>query len=86
VDVRPAPSLADRTDRFGNPFADGLPYARGRILRGTADDSTKLRRAWRLVEQQHRAGRFYNFTGLERSLVLGDANPVLLDDELAPAF
>lgn len=86
MDVRPAPSLADRTDRFGNPFADGLPYARGQILRGTADDSTKLRRAWRLVEQHHRAGRFYNFTGLERSLVLGETDPALLDDELAPAF
>lgn len=86
MDVRPATSLADRTDRFGNPFADGLPYARGQILRGTADDSAKLRLAWRLVERHHRAGRFYNFTGLERSLVLGEANPTLLDDELAPAF
>jgi L-seryl-tRNA(Ser) seleniumtransferase len=86
VDVRPAPSLSDRSDRFGNTFADDLPYARGRVLRGTADDSTKLRRAWRLVERHHRAGRLYNFTGLERSLVLGDAEPQLLDDDLAPAF
>ena len=73
VDVRPAQSLADRTDRFGNPFADGLPYARGEILRGTADDSSKLR-AWRHVERHHRAGRLYDFTGLERSLVLGETD------------
>jgi L-seryl-tRNA(Ser) seleniumtransferase len=84
VDVRPA--LAARTDSFGNPFADGLPYARGRILRGTADDSAKLRVAWRHVERHHRAGSLYDFTGLERSLVLPDVDPVLLDDELAPAF
>lgn len=84
MDVRPA--LVGRLDSFGNPLADDLPYARGRILRGTADDSTKLRLAWRLVEQHHRAGRLYDFTGLERSLVLGDADPMLLDDELAPAF
>lgn len=86
MDVRAAPSLAGRADRFGNPFADGLPYARGQVLRGTADDATKLRRAWRLVERHHRAGRLYSFTGLERSLVLGEADPTLLDDELAPAF
>jgi L-seryl-tRNA(Ser) seleniumtransferase len=86
VDVRAAPGVGDRVDRFGNAFADGLPYARGRILRGTVDDSTKLRRAWRLVERHQRAGSLFNFTGLERSLVLGDADPTLLDDELAPAF
>ena len=26
------------TDRFGNAFAEGLPYARGSILPSTADD------------------------------------------------
>jgi L-seryl-tRNA(Ser) seleniumtransferase len=86
VDTRPAPSLSDRVDRFGNTFAEGLPYARGRILRATGDDSRKLRVAWRLVEQHHRAGRLFNFTGLERSLVLGETDPALLDDELAPAL
>ena len=35
------------TDRFGNALADALPYARGAILGGTADDHAKLRRAWR---------------------------------------
>ncbi len=32
-------------DRFGNPLAPGLPYARGRI-RSTADDFRKLQAAW----------------------------------------
>ena len=78
--------LAERTDRFGNPLADGLPYARGDILRGTADDYTKLQRAWVIVEARHRAGRYYDFTGLERSLVPGDADPALFNDELAAAY
>jgi L-seryl-tRNA(Ser) seleniumtransferase len=80
------PVRAETADRFGNPLADALPYARGTILRGTADDHAKLRRAWRIVEERHRAGTLYNFTGLERSLVPGDADPALFDDELAPAF
>src|SRR6266550_8185427 len=81
-----AGNIAEATDRFGNRLADALPYARGDILRGTADDHAKLRRAWRIVEERHRAGTLYNFTGLERSLVPGDADPALFDDELAPAF
>jgi L-seryl-tRNA(Ser) seleniumtransferase len=74
------------TDRFGNPFADGLPYARDEILRDTADDYAKLRVAWRIVRERHAAGTLYNFTGLERSFVPGDTDPALFDDELAPAF
>jgi hypothetical protein len=37
--------VATPADRFGNPLADGLPYARGEILRTTADDHAKLERA-----------------------------------------
>ena len=33
-----------------------------------------------------REGTLFNFTGLERSLDLGDADPSLLDDDLAPAL
>jgi L-seryl-tRNA(Ser) seleniumtransferase len=84
--VEPVRESAQTTDRFGNPLADALPYARGEILRGTADDHAKLRRAWRIVAERHRAGTLYNFTGLERSFVSGDADPALFDDELAPAF
>jgi hypothetical protein len=58
MDVRPmSTGVAARADRFGNSLADRLPYARGDILRGTADDYAKLQRAWVIVEERHRAGR-----------------------------
>jgi L-seryl-tRNA(Ser) seleniumtransferase len=69
-------------DRFANEHAPGLPYARGELLRGTEDDHAKLRAAWRLLAD----GEVFDFTGLERSLDLGDAPPDHLDDELAPAL
>jgi L-seryl-tRNA(Ser) seleniumtransferase len=83
--VRPAVAPA-LVDRFGNPHAEGLPYARGRILTGTESDYAKLRRAWRIVAERYGEDRLYNFTGLERSLVVGETDPALLDDEVAPAF
>jgi L-seryl-tRNA(Ser) seleniumtransferase len=87
MEVRPlSTGVAAPTDRFGNPVVDGLPYARGEILRTTADDHVKHQRAGAIVEERHRAGRLYNFTGLERSLVPGDADPALFDDELAAAY
>jgi len=46
-----------KTDRFGNPFAPGLPYARGRILTSTEDDIAKLGRAWRHHRAAHAEGR-----------------------------
>jgi L-seryl-tRNA(Ser) seleniumtransferase len=58
-----------------------LPYARGEILAGTEDDLAKLRAAWRIIRERE----VFNFTGLERSLVVPDTAPELLDDELAPA-
>jgi L-seryl-tRNA(Ser) seleniumtransferase len=58
-----------------------LPYARGEILRGTADDVAKLRAAWRVLARK----QVFDFTGLERSLDLGDTPPRLLHDELAAA-
>jgi L-seryl-tRNA(Ser) seleniumtransferase len=79
----PPPPLVDR---FGNRLAEGLPYARGAILTGTESDYAKLRRAWRLVATRHGESRLHNFTGLERSLIVGETDPTLLDDELAPAF
>ena len=62
-----------------------LPYARGSILPSTAHDVAKIRAAWRIVERRQRDGTLFDFTGLERSLALGDASAELLDDELAPA-
>ncbi len=73
------------TDRFGNPLAPGLPYARGAIVRTTEDDLRKLRRAWRVIERRG-AGRVFNFSGLERSLPLRPEDLALADDELAPAL
>ena len=70
-------------DRFGNPFADGLPYARGAILADTGADIAKLRRAWRIVDERG-VERVHNLTGLERSLVVDDT--AAMDDDLAPAL
>jgi L-seryl-tRNA(Ser) seleniumtransferase len=60
-----------------------LPYARGAILAGTADDFSKLRAAWRIVERRHAEGTLFDFTGLVRSFEPG---PGPYDDELAPAL
>jgi L-seryl-tRNA(Ser) seleniumtransferase len=62
------------------------PYARGEILRDTTDDVAKLRAAWRIVERRHREGTLFNFSGLERTLDVGDADASILDDDLAPAL
>jgi L-seryl-tRNA(Ser) seleniumtransferase len=63
-----------------------LPYERGELLPDTAADVAKLRAAWRIVERRQREGSLYDFTGLERSLDVGDVEPAILDDELAPAL
>jgi L-seryl-tRNA(Ser) seleniumtransferase len=63
-----------------------LPYARGELLPDTAADVAKLRVAWRIVERRQREGTLFDFTGLERSLDVGDTDPAILDDELAPAL
>lgn len=77
------------TDRFGNRFALGLPYARGGILTSTEDDFRKLRRAWRVIERRIRARgpeAVFNFSGLERSFRLEAEDLRFADDELAPAL
>jgi L-seryl-tRNA(Ser) seleniumtransferase len=63
-----------------------LPYERGAILRDTDDDVAKLRVAWRIVERRHREGTLFDFSGLERSLDVGDAPSASLHDDLAPAL
>jgi L-seryl-tRNA(Ser) seleniumtransferase len=77
------------TDRFGNPFAPGLPYARGEILPDTASDLDKLRVAWRHI--QKRAGAdgldtVYNLSGLDRQMPTPSGDDTVFDDELAPAL
>jgi L-seryl-tRNA(Ser) seleniumtransferase len=58
------------------------PYAPGAVLRDTGDHLAKLRTAWRVFAERP----VFDFTGLERSLGLGDTPPEHLDDELAPAL
>jgi len=72
-------------DRFGNPHASNLSYARGEILRSTEDDFQKLQRAWSLIRQRG-PGSTYVFTGLEHSLPLAAEELEFADDEIAPAL
>lgn len=76
-------------DRFGNPFAPGLPYARGQILTSTEDDVRKLRRAGRVIARRIRdrgPDSVFNFSGLERGLPMDAGDLVFADDEIAPAL
>jgi L-seryl-tRNA(Ser) seleniumtransferase len=78
-----------KKDRFGNVYAPGLPYARGKIITSTQDDIAKLRVAWQLIArriQAHGPGAVFNLSGLERSFPGEDEDRWLLDDELAPAL
>ena len=64
-----------------------LPYARGAMLpRHRGRPREAARGVARRRAATRRASRSSNFTGLERSLDLGDVDPALLDDELAPAL
>jgi L-seryl-tRNA(Ser) seleniumtransferase len=73
------------TDRFGNPYAPNLPYARGRILASTEDDFRKLQRAWALIGERGPESVFI-FTGLEHSLPKSGEELRFADDEIAPAL
>lgn len=61
----------------------GPPYEPGELLAGTSDHFAKLRAAWEIVRRRHEEGTLFDFTGLERSLSVGDD---VLDDEVAPAL
>jgi len=73
------------TDRFGNPHAPNLPYARGRILATTEDDFRKLQRAWTLIRERGPETVFI-FTGLEHALPMSGEELRFADDEIAPAL
>jgi L-seryl-tRNA(Ser) seleniumtransferase len=73
------------TDRFGNPHAPNLPYARGRILATTEDDFRKLQRAWSIIRERGQENVFI-FTGLEHSLPMTGDELRFADDEIAPAL
>jgi L-seryl-tRNA(Ser) seleniumtransferase len=74
-----------RTDRFGNPHAPSLPYARGNILATTEDDFRKLQHAWAVMRERGRDNLFI-FTGLEHSLPMTGEELPDADDEIAPAL
>jgi L-seryl-tRNA(Ser) seleniumtransferase len=76
-------------DRFGNPYASGLPYARGTIITSTEDDFVKLQRAWDILRDKYAQGgraSLFNFTGLERGLPSGIQEAELMDDDMSPAL
>jgi hypothetical protein len=72
-------------DRFGNPHAPNLPYARGKILSSTEDDFQKLELAWALIRERG-PRNIYIFTGLEHSMPLVAEELEFADDEIAPAL
>jgi L-seryl-tRNA(Ser) seleniumtransferase len=77
------------TDRFGNVYAPGLPYARGRILTSTEDDFRKLQEAWRHIAARVRAHgpeALFNFSGLEHGLPLSADELPIANDFVAPAL
>lgn len=76
-------------DRFGNPYAPGLPYARGMLISSTEDDFTKLEHAWAIIRERYGKdgmAKLFNFTGLERSLPNSILESELMDDDLSPAL
>ena len=72
-------------DRFGNPHAPNLSYARGKVLRSTEDDFRKLQQAWSLIRERG-PQRVFVFTGLDHSLPLAAEELAFADDEIAPAL
>lgn len=72
-------------DRFGNPHAPNLSYARGKILASTEDDFEKLQLAWRLIRERGPKSIFI-FTGLEHAMPLAADELEFADDEIGPAL
>jgi L-seryl-tRNA(Ser) seleniumtransferase len=72
-------------DRFGNPHAPNLPYARGTILSSTEDDFRKLEVAWSLIRERG-PRTIHIFTGLEHAMPLSADELEFADDEIAPAL
>lgn len=77
--------MAKDMDRFGNPFAPTLSYARGKILASTEDDFRKLQCAWAIIRKRGPESIFI-FTGLEHSLPMTPEDLRWADDEIAPAL
>jgi L-seryl-tRNA(Ser) seleniumtransferase len=74
-----------KVDRFGNPPAPNLSYARGNILISTEDDFTKLQLAWSLIREKG-PGNVFVLTGLDHKMPLAADDLEFADDELGPAL
>ncbi len=74
-----------KADRFRNPHAPNLPYARGKILASTEDDFRKLQHAWTVMRQRG-IDNLFIFTGLEHALPMTGEELLVADDEIAPAL
>src|SRR5215471_19530908 len=81
----PEQESAMAVDRFGNPHAPNLSYARGEILAGTDDDFRKLQLAWSLIREKGPRA-VYIFTGLEHGMPLVAEELEFADDEIGPAL
>ena len=74
-----AQEIGMNTDRFGNPHAPNLPYARGNILTSTEDDFQKLQLAWSLIREKG-PRKVFIFTGLEHRMPLEAEDLEFADD------
>lgn len=74
-----------KKDRFGNPYAPNLSYARGEILSNTDDDFRKLQTAWKIIRDRGPESIFI-CTGLEHSLPMEAEDLRFADDEIGPAL
>ena len=73
-------------DRLGNTYAEGVPYARGRILGASADDLTKVAQAQAHIRARRERGEpVHLMSGLERRLDARADDLEMMDDELAQA-
>jgi L-seryl-tRNA(Ser) seleniumtransferase len=77
--------FAMSVDRFGNPHAANVSYARGDILPDTEADFRKLQVAYARIRQRG-PRNVYIFTGLEHGLPLAAEELEFADDEIAPAL
>lgn len=80
---------ADSKDRFGNPYAEGLTYARGDLLPDTSADIAKLKVAQGHISERRKAqgaDAVYLLSGLERNLQMDEVDLSIMDDEIAAAL
>ena len=78
-------TVETKSDRFGNKWAAGVPYARGAILSSTEDDFKKMQVAWSHIRRRG-AEQTSNFSGLEHGLPLEPAEIPIASDFLTPAL